>query len=86
MMVDINLIVNGSFEATKVAANSWAHFSPEQITGWKSLNGERLELWSTPFIGVTAQDGTNLMELDYAGSKLADHIYQVRYRQQSQHS
>jgi hypothetical protein len=77
-MVDINLIVNGSFEATTVATNSWAHFSPDQIPGWKSLNGERIELWGTPFIGVTAQDGKNLMELDYS-NQLCDHLYQVRF-------
>jgi Protein of unknown function (DUF642) len=75
-MVDTNLIVNGSFEATKVAVNSWGQFSPNQIPGWKSLNGEQIELWGTPFIGVTAQDGTNLMELDNNAGKLADHIFQ----------
>jgi hypothetical protein len=75
--VDANLLVNGSFEATKVAVGSWAHFDQSQVPGWKSLNSERLEIWGTPFIGVTAQDGTNLMELDYSNGKL-DHIYQVR--------
>lgn len=74
--VDINLLENGSFEATKVAAKKWAHFHPNQIPGWKSLNGERIEIHGTGLLGVKSPDGVNHMELDYRGRNNLDHIYQ----------
>jgi hypothetical protein len=59
--VDKNLLINGSFEATKVPASSWAHFPADQVPGWLSKNGEPLELWSTGMNGVAAVDGVNFL-------------------------
>jgi hypothetical protein len=67
---------NGSFEETYVAPNTWAHFSPEQIPGWKSLFSERIELWGKDFSGVSAPHGQNILELDYHHSDKLDAIYQ----------
>lgn len=42
-----NMIINCSFEDTKVQKNTYKFFPAGQVLGWKSLNGEPLELWGT---------------------------------------
>ncbi len=67
-----NLLVNGSFEAPSVAANSWAAFS--SIPGWTAISGGTIELWNN-LNRVKATDGSNFGELDYRGAR--DGLYQT---------
>jgi hypothetical protein len=67
-----NLLVNGSFEASPVAANRWAGFS--SIPGWTALTGGTIELWNN-LNNVRATDGVNFGELDYLGAR--DGLYQT---------
>ena len=67
-----NLLVNGSFEAPSVAANSWAAFS--SIPGWTAISGGTIELWNN-LNRVKATDGSNFGELDYGGAR--DGLYQT---------
>jgi hypothetical protein len=67
-----NLLVNGSFEASPVAANRWANFS--SIPGWTSLTDGTIELWNN-LNNVQATDGVNFGELDYLGAR--DGLYQT---------
>ena len=57
-----NLIVNGSFEDNTFADNTWRLFNQDDVLGWQSPN--RIELWRSPFLGVRADDGQNLLELN----------------------
>ena len=66
-----NLLVNGSFEASSVAANNWAGFS--SIPGWTALTGGTIELWNN-LNNVRATNGANFGELDYLGAR--DGLYQ----------
>jgi len=56
-----NLLVDGSFETAKVAANTWTHFT--SVGGWQSDTG--VEVWGKSFNGVNATDGDKVMELDF---------------------
>jgi hypothetical protein len=67
-----NLLVNGSFEAPSVAANSWAAFS--SIPGWTAIGGGTIELWNN-LNGVNATNGSNFGDLDYGGAR--DGLYQT---------
>jgi hypothetical protein len=67
-----NLLVNGSFEASPVAANRWAGFS--SIPGWTALTDGTIELWNN-LNNVQATDGMNFGELDYLGAR--DGLYQT---------
>ena len=67
-----NLLVNGSFEASSLAANRWGGFS--SIPGWTALTGGTIELWNN-LNGVTATDGSNYGELDYLSGR--DGFYQT---------
>lgn len=67
-----NLLVNGSFEASSVAANRWAGFS--SIPGWTALTGGTIELWNN-LNNVQATNGVNFGELDYLGAR--DGLYQT---------
>jgi hypothetical protein len=67
-----NLLVNGSFEASSLAANNWASFS--SIPGWTALTGGAIELWNN-LNNVQATDGSNFGELDFLGGR--DGFYQT---------
>jgi hypothetical protein len=67
-----NLLVNGSFEAPSLAANSWAAFS--SIPGWTAISGGTIELWNN-LNRVKATNGSNFGELDYRGAR--DGLYQT---------
>jgi hypothetical protein len=70
-----NLLVNGSFEATKMTPDrTWDEFSQDKVPGWKSLNGQGIELWSTGMFPA-AVDGINLLEIDRNINKV-DYLYQ----------
>ena len=61
-----NLLVNGSFEASTVAAGRWASFS--SIPGWTGLTGGTIELWNS-LNNVKATNGSNFGELDFMGAR-----------------
>ena len=67
-----NLLVNGSFEASTVAAGRWASFS--SIPGWTGLTGGTIELWNS-LNNVKATNGSNFGELDFMGGR--DGFYQT---------
>ncbi|WP_271585163.1 Ig-like domain-containing protein [Bradyrhizobium sp. CCBAU 45389] len=69
-----NLLVNGSFEATTLAAfadGRWGAY--DSVSGWTALSGGKIELWNN-LGGIKASDGGNFGELDYAGAR--DGFYQ----------
>jgi hypothetical protein len=66
-----NLLVNGSLEATSLAANHWEGFS--SIPGWTALAGGTIELWNN-LNNVQATNGSNFGELDWLGAR--DGLYQ----------
>ena len=58
-----NLIDNGSFEdvgGDPFASGTWGYYS--SIPEWTSPNN--IEIWDTPFLGVTAVDGDRVAELN----------------------
>jgi hypothetical protein len=57
-----NLLKNGSFEATALAAGQVGVYG--QVDGWTAQSGSKLELWNN-VIGVKATDGGKFDELDY---------------------
>ena len=58
-------IVNGSFEAPLVAANSWAQFDDSLVPGWTTTATDRkIEIWRSPFQGVPVADGAQFAELN----------------------
>jgi hypothetical protein len=67
-----NLLVNGSFEASSVAANRWAGFS--SVAGWTAISGGTIELWNN-LNNVKATNGSNFGELDYGSAR--DGFYQT---------
>lgn len=63
-----NLIDNGGFEAPDVNSNNWAYFTDDtQVDGW-SFGNSSMEIWSTPFLGVNAYEGTQIAELNAHGA------------------
>lgn len=66
-----NLLVNGSFEAAEVASGQYGAF--QSIAGWTALSGGRIEVWNA-HRGVTATDGSDFLELDFADGR--DGFYQ----------
>ena len=56
------LLVDGSFEQSKVGANTWTH--AKSVGGWQS--DTEVETWGKGFYGLKATDGNNIAELDYA--------------------
>jgi hypothetical protein len=67
-----NLLVNGSFEATSLAAGRWGGFS--SVPGWTAISGGTIELWNN-LNNVKATNGSNFGELDYLGAR--DGLYQT---------
>ena len=67
-----NLLVNGSFEASSLAAGRWGGFS--SIPGWTAISGGTIELWNN-LNNVKATNGSNFGELDYLGAR--DGLYQT---------
>ena len=59
--VSKEMLVDGSFEASKVGANTWTH--TDTVGGWKS--DTQIETWGKGFYGIKAADGDKFAELDY---------------------
>jgi hypothetical protein len=69
-----NLLVNGSFESSTLAAydtGRWGAFS--SVPGWTAISGSAIELWNN-LNGVDATNGQNFGELDYKEAQ--DGFYQ----------
>ncbi|WP_435169068.1 nucleoside hydrolase-like domain-containing protein [Falsirhodobacter sp. 1013] len=66
-----NLLVNGSFESSHVAAGKYATFG--SVSGWTALSGGGIELWNG-MKGVKATQGDTYAELDFVGAR--DGFYQ----------
>ena len=72
----VELLVNGSFESVDFR-RSWTTKSDDDVDGWHSLNGERLEFWNSGRInGVESSDGSVHSEIDFNRSGETDGIYQ----------
>ncbi len=71
-----NLLINGSFESLKVDDNSWTTRAANQVDGWSTLNGTRIELWDSGHNGVNSSDGDTYIELDVEAIGSLDAIYQ----------
>jgi glucose/arabinose dehydrogenase/uncharacterized protein (DUF427 family) len=61
-----NLLTNGSLEQPTVGVNQFASFA--SIPGWTAISGGTIELWNA-HNGVTAPNGANFAELDFAGAR-----------------
>jgi hypothetical protein len=69
-----NLLVNGSFESSSLAAYDTGHWGAfSSVPGWTAISGSAIELWNN-LNGVQAADGQNYGELDYKGAQ--DGFYQ----------
>ena len=56
---------NGGFEAPVIANNSYQLLNDSSVPGWSTTATDHLiELWSTPFNGVTAFEGRQFAELN----------------------
>lgn len=44
--------------------NSWKWYSPSQVAGWSTNNGQAIELWGNKFLGVSPVSGSTIAELD----------------------
>ncbi len=64
------LLVDGSFEQSKVGANTWTH--AKSVGGWQS--DTEVETWGKGFYGLKATDGNTIAELDY--DNRASNIFQ----------
>jgi len=78
--VAANLLTNGSFEALKFEGN-WTYISnPNKAEnlglGWTWSDGSAMEFWNTPFLGVTADHGTKIAELNAHGGTSQYSFYQ----------
>jgi Ca2+-binding RTX toxin-like protein len=82
---DLNLIVNGSFEAPNEGAVQASFQVPEAaVPGWTNQGGPDIELWSNGFDGVTPADGHQVAELDVASgvdtlTQTVDAVEGVKY-------
>ena len=66
-----NLVVNGSFETTTLAASGQVHFNTGDVTGWTASTGTSVQLGLVYFSGhakdaLTDQFGTNNFQLAQA--------------------
>jgi len=56
---------NGGFEAPVIPNNSYRQLADSTVPGWSTTATDRLiEIWSTPFNGVTAFEGRQFAELN----------------------
>ncbi len=56
---------NGSFEANELITSHWQAYDASAITGWQTTaRDNKIEIWYTGFLGVSAPDGRYLAELN----------------------
>ena len=68
-------LINGSFESNTMSSTTYEIVDTSTIPGWKSENGEPMELWKNGFVGISAPDGEFFIELD-ANAGFPDSIFQ----------
>jgi len=73
----INLLTNGSFEALDFNGSWTYRTNPNDVAGWTWDSGSAMEFWNTPFLGVTAVDGTKIAELNAHGGDGDYSFYQT---------
>jgi Ca2+-binding RTX toxin-like protein len=66
------LLVGGSFESAQIADRSWG--TVKTVGGWQTDG--TIEIWGKDFLGVTATDGSKIMELDSDKAKLLSRVWQ----------
>ena len=58
-------LTNGSFEDPFIGYGTYAVLHQSQVPGWNSTApDEAVEIWGTPFLGVSATNGTQIAELN----------------------
>ena len=58
-------LTNGSFEQPFVGYGTYAVLNQSSVPGWStSASDQAIEIWGTPFLGVTATSGSQLAELN----------------------
>ena len=68
-------LVNGGFEFPAIPAKSFRQLNQRDVLGWEtSATDQKIEIWSTGFSGVVAQDGNQFAELN---ATQPSELYQV---------
>ena len=69
-----NLLVNGGFEAPTLPKDTYSIMDQSKVPGWKSTATDHMiEVWSTPFNGVSAFEGNQFAELN---ANMQEAVYQ----------
>jgi hypothetical protein len=54
----------GVEDDTGVAADTFTLVHEDNVPGWYNQGSDLIEIWDTPFLGTTASEGDNLIEVD----------------------
>ncbi len=77
-----NLIQNGGFEHIGVRSGSWQYYSNNRNRytdlGW-DYGDSAMEIWGTPFLGVTAPEGRQIAELNAHGAGRTQYTFQQSF-------
>ena len=69
-----NLLVNAGFEAPTLPSGTYSIMDQSKVPGWKSTATDHdIEVWSTPFNGVSAFEGNQFAEID---ANMQETLYQ----------
>ena len=69
-----NLLVNAGFESPVIPKDTYSIMNQSQVPGWKSTASDHaIEIWSTPFNGVSALDGNQFAEIN---ANMQEALYQ----------
>ncbi len=69
-----NLLVNAGFEAPTLAKDTYSILDQSKVPGWKSTaTDQKIEVWSTPFNGVSAFEGNQFAEIN---ANMQETLYQ----------
>jgi len=69
-----NLLVNAGFEAPTLPSDTYSILDQSKVPGWKSTaSDQKIEVWSTPFNGVSAFEGNQFAEIN---ANMQETLYQ----------
>ena len=69
-----NLLVNAGFESPAIPKDTFSIMNQSQVPGWKSTASDHaIEIWSTPFNGVSAFEGNQFAEIN---ANMQEALYQ----------
>ena len=72
--VQANLLVNAGFEAPTLPKDTYSIMDDSKVPGWNSTaSDQKIEVWSTPFNGVSAFEGNQFAEID---ANMQEALYQ----------